>query len=154
MLGSFRRRVIGQRRHYLRNIAQGGDPCLDEVSGQALGPLAIEEVVAPEILQGRSRVRLNSVGPTSQQVPVAWGVAVADTTATPRFPSPALPGLALGQHRIAALHGKQRLSRDTAWAMPQESLEDFIRCGYARFNQAERETVDEHEPAHAETAPL
>jgi len=54
----------------------------------------------------------------------------------------------------AALHGKQRFLRDTAWAVPQESLEDFIRCGYARFNQAERETVDEQEPAHAQTALL
>ena len=43
--------------------------------------------------------------------------------------------------------------RDTGWAMLQESLEDFIRCGYAGFNQAERETVDEQEPAHAQTAP-
>jgi hypothetical protein len=38
--------------------------------------------------------------------------------------------------------------------MPQENLEAFIRCGYARFNQAERETVDEKEPAQAQTAPL
>ena len=44
--------------------------------------------------------------------------------------------------------------RDTGWAMSEESLEDFIRCGYARFNQAERETVDEQEPTHAQTAPL
>ena len=31
--------------------------------------------------------------------------------------------------------------------MPQESLEEFIRRGYARFNQAEREPVDEQELA-------
>jgi ketosteroid isomerase-like protein len=31
--------------------------------------------------------------------------------------------------------------------MPEESLEDFIRRGYARFNQAEREPVDEQELA-------
>jgi ketosteroid isomerase-like protein len=37
--------------------------------------------------------------------------------------------------------------RDTAWAMSQESVEDFIRRGYARFNQAEREPVDEQELA-------
>jgi ketosteroid isomerase-like protein len=31
--------------------------------------------------------------------------------------------------------------------MPQESLEEFVRRGYARFNQAEREPVDEQELA-------
>jgi len=31
--------------------------------------------------------------------------------------------------------------------MPEESLEDFIRRGYASFNQAEREPVDEQELA-------
>jgi ketosteroid isomerase-like protein len=31
--------------------------------------------------------------------------------------------------------------------MSQESVEDFIRRGYARFNQAEREPVDEQELA-------
>ena len=31
--------------------------------------------------------------------------------------------------------------------MPEESLEEFIRRGYARFNQAEREPVDEQELA-------
>jgi ketosteroid isomerase-like protein len=31
--------------------------------------------------------------------------------------------------------------------MPQESLEDFIRRGYARFNQADRDPVDEQELA-------
>ena len=31
--------------------------------------------------------------------------------------------------------------------MSQESVEDFVRRGYARFNQAEREPVDEEELA-------
>lgn len=31
--------------------------------------------------------------------------------------------------------------------MPEESLEDFIRRGYARFNESEREPVDEEELA-------
>jgi hypothetical protein len=59
----------------------------------------------------------------------------------------------LAESEHAALHGK-RLSRDTAWAMLQESLKAFIRRGYARFNQAEREPVDGQEPARAQTAPL
>jgi hypothetical protein len=78
-------------------------------------------------------------------------IALAFGTASPRRHKPTPTVRAA---RTAPSHGKQRFLRDTAWAVPQEILEDFIRCGYARFNQAERETVDEQEPAHAQTAPL